>query len=68
MLYPFCLPTKDIVPAGPDWLPEIKHDSYRMMVIPEHDRVRLITRGGHDWAPALPLIVVAALKLRQSIS
>jgi bifunctional non-homologous end joining protein LigD len=27
--------------------------------------VRLISRGGHDWAPQFPLIVEAALKLRQ---
>jgi ATP-dependent DNA ligase len=34
-----------------------------MMVV--RDRVRLISRGGHDWARHFPLIVAAALKLRQ---
>jgi ATP-dependent DNA ligase len=51
MLYAFSLPTKaDKVPGGPDWLHEIKYDGYRMKIIREQDRVRLISRGGHDWA------------------
>jgi bifunctional non-homologous end joining protein LigD len=66
MLCPFSLPTKaDKVPTGSDWLHEIKYDGYRMMRIREGDRVRLISRGGHDWAKRLPLIVSAALKLPQ---
>jgi bifunctional non-homologous end joining protein LigD len=66
MLYTFALPIKaDKVPAGPDWLHEVKYDGYRMMLIREHNRVRLITRGGRDWARRFPLIVTAALKLRQ---
>ena len=35
--------------SGPDWLHEIKHDGYRMMLRRENDRVRLITKGGLDW-------------------
>jgi bifunctional non-homologous end joining protein LigD len=66
MLYTFALPIKaDKVPVGPDWLHEVKYDGYRMMLIREQDRVRLISRGGHDWARRFPLIVTAALKLRQ---
>jgi ATP-dependent DNA ligase len=66
MLYTFSLPTKAAkVPAGPDWLHEVKYDGYRMMLIREQDRVRLISRGGHDWARRFPLIVTAALKPRQ---
>jgi bifunctional non-homologous end joining protein LigD len=62
--YAFSLPTKaDKVPAGPDWIHEIKYDGYRMMLIRDQDRVRLISRGGHDWARYFPLIVAAALKL-----
>jgi bifunctional non-homologous end joining protein LigD len=64
-VYAFSLPTKaDKVPAGPDWIHEIKYDGYRMMVMRERDRIRLISRGGHDWAKHFPLIVEAALKLR----
>src|SRR5215475_9202533 len=66
MLYTFSLPTKaDKVPAGPDWLHEVKYHGYRMMLIREQGRVRLIGRGGHDWARRFPLIVTAALKLHQ---
>jgi bifunctional non-homologous end joining protein LigD len=49
VLYAFSLPAKaDKVPAGPDWVHEIKYDGYRMMVIREQDSERLISRGGHD--------------------
>jgi ATP-dependent DNA ligase len=31
--YEFCLPTRGTeVPAGPDWLHEIKYDGYRLRV------------------------------------
>jgi bifunctional non-homologous end joining protein LigD len=64
MQYSFSLPTKfDKVPAGSEWIHEIKHDGYRMLVVRDHDRVRLISRGGRDWADRFPLIVSAALKL-----
>jgi bifunctional non-homologous end joining protein LigD len=64
-MYEFSLPTKaDNVPFGPDWIHEIKYDLYRMMVVHDQDRVRLISRGGHDWARQFPLIVESALKLR----
>jgi bifunctional non-homologous end joining protein LigD len=65
-MYAFSLPTKaDKVPAGSDWLHEIKHDGYRMMLIRDGDRVRLTSRGGQDWARQFPLIVESALKLRR---
>jgi ATP-dependent DNA ligase len=45
-LYAFSLFTKaDKVPAGADWLHEIKCEGYRMMVIRDLDRERLISRG-----------------------
>jgi bifunctional non-homologous end joining protein LigD len=53
------------VPTGSPWLYEIKYDGHRMMLIRDEDRVRLISRGGHDWARHFPLIVAAALRLRQ---
>jgi bifunctional non-homologous end joining protein LigD len=66
MLYAFSIPIKaDKVPAGSDWIHEIKYDGYRMLVVREQDRVRLISRSGNDWARHFPLIGAAALKLRQ---
>jgi len=64
--FEFCLPTVGTaVPAGPDWLHEIKFDGYRLRVERNGDRVRLITRGGYDWTKRFPWIVEAALKNRQ---
>jgi ATP-dependent DNA ligase len=63
--FEFCLSTTGkVVPSGPDWLHEIKHGGYRMMVIREDDRVRLITRGGYNWSKRYPWIVEAARKNR----
>jgi hypothetical protein len=64
MLYEFSLPTKsDKVPPGADWIHEIKYDGYRMLVVRDQDRVRLVSRGGYDWADRCPLIVAGALEL-----
>ena len=64
-----CLPTPaKQVPAGPDWLHEIKHDGYRLIVQREDKRVRLFTRNGHDWTERYPLIVEAALRNGRSTS
>jgi ATP-dependent DNA ligase len=49
--FEFCLPTSGTrVPSGPQSLHEIKYDGYRLRVDRGGDRVRLITRGGYDWA------------------
>ena len=52
------------MPAGPDWIHEIKHDGYRLTVHREGKRVRLFTRNGHDWSDRYPLIVEAAQRIR----
>jgi bifunctional non-homologous end joining protein LigD len=52
------------VPAGPDWIHEIKHDGYRLIVNREGKRVRLFTRNGHDRTDRDPLIVEAARRVR----
>ena len=63
--FEFCIPTKSTsVPAGPEWLHEIKYDGFRLRVERDGDRVRLITRGGYDWTMRYPWIVEAALKNR----
>ena len=63
--FEFCLPTNAIkVPAGPEWLHEIKHDGFRIRVERDGDRVRLITRGGYDWTKRYPWIAESALKNR----
>ncbi|WP_346658728.1 hypothetical protein [Bradyrhizobium sp. 143] len=56
--FEFCLPTKGTtVPDGPDWLHQVKYDGYRLRLERDGDRVRLITRGGHNWTSRYPWIV-----------
>jgi bifunctional non-homologous end joining protein LigD len=62
-----CLPSRaPKVPAGPDWIHEIKHDGYRLIVQRDGIRVRLFTKKGHDWTARFPRIVEAALKNRSN--
>jgi ATP-dependent DNA ligase len=62
-----CIPTRGTkVPDRPEWLHEIKHDGYRLIVRREGKRARLFTRNGYDWSHRFPLIVEAALRNRQS--
>jgi bifunctional non-homologous end joining protein LigD len=64
--FDFCIPTRGTkVPHTPDWLHEIKHDSYRLRLECDGDHVRLITRGSYDWTNRYPWIVEAARKIRQ---
>lgn len=60
-----CIPTRaDKPPVGPDWIHEIKHDGYRMIVRKKDGRVRLFTRRDYDWTDRFPLIREAAAALR----
>ena len=63
--FEFCLPTRSTsVPDTPDWLHEVKYDGYRLRLERDGMRVRLITKGGYNWADRYPWIVEAALKNR----
>jgi bifunctional non-homologous end joining protein LigD len=42
----------------------VKYDGYRLRLERDRDRVRLITRNGHNWTGRYPWIVEAALKNR----
>lgn len=62
-----CIPTRGTkVPARPEWIHEIKHDGYRLIVQRDGKTVRLWTRNGYDWGNRFPLIREAALRNRQS--
>jgi ATP-dependent DNA ligase len=59
-----CIPTRaNKVPVGPQWIHEIKHDGYRLIVCRRGVRVRLFTRRGYDWSDRYPLVVAAAAAL-----
>jgi bifunctional non-homologous end joining protein LigD len=63
----FCIPTaKTAVPAGPDWIHEVKYDGYRLRVERNRDRVRLLSKSGPDWTKRYPWIVETARKIRKS--
>ncbi len=65
-MFEFSLPTRvATVHSGPDWIHEIKYDGYRLRLERDGDRVRLITRGGYNWADRYSWIVEATLKNRR---
>ena len=50
-------------PTGPDWTFEVKWDGYRLAVHIESGRIRILTRGGHDWTARFPEIEAGARQL-----
>lgn len=63
--FQFASPAQD-APSGPDWIHEIKYDGYRILCEIDKERVRLITRSGHDWTAKLLGIARAASLFRAS--
>jgi ATP-dependent DNA ligase len=62
-----CIPTRATkVPVSKNWIHEIKHDGYRLIVQRVGTRVRLFTRNGFDWSDRYPLISEAALRNRNT--
>jgi bifunctional non-homologous end joining protein LigD len=62
-----CIPTRGSkVPDRHDWIHEIKHDGYRLIVQRDGKRLWLWTRNGHDWSDRFPLISEAALHNRNT--
>jgi bifunctional non-homologous end joining protein LigD len=53
-----------LTPAGLDWVHEIKHDGYRLVVRRDGGAGRLFTRRGHDWTERYPASAAAVGKLR----
>ena len=47
------------VPAGDDWLHEIKYDGYRLLARVDRGDARLVTRNGLDWSARFPAIQAA---------
>jgi len=51
-----CLPSPaDKPPSGSNWIPEIKHDGFRLMARRGPVGIRLVTRKGNDWTQRYPL-------------
>jgi bifunctional non-homologous end joining protein LigD len=51
-------------PSGADWVHEIKHDGYRLIVRRDGPAVRLYTRNAFDWTAKLPAIASAAQRIK----
>jgi bifunctional non-homologous end joining protein LigD len=51
-------------PTGAEWIHEIKHDGYRMIVRKEGENVRLYSRKAIDWSGRLPAIARGAALLK----
>jgi bifunctional non-homologous end joining protein LigD len=47
-------------PLGTDWVHEIRHDGYRIIVRRDGPTVRLYGRNAHDWTARLSAIATAA--------
>ena len=50
-------------PSGTEWAYEIKWDGYRLAIHIERGKVRILTRGGHDWTSRFPTIAHDALEM-----
>jgi hypothetical protein len=60
-----CLPSLATKPPnGSEWIHEIKHDGYRLMIRRDTAGMRLLTRRGYDWTARFPAIASAASVLR----
>jgi len=59
----------DDVPAGDDWLHEIKFDGYRMLAFVDRGRVRIVTRKANDWTDRFPGLIepLRALPAKQAV-
>ncbi|AUT66149.1 DNA ligase D [Paraburkholderia terrae] len=44
------------LPTSGDWIIESKLDGYRLLARIDKGRVRLLTRGGHDWTTKFPAL------------
>jgi bifunctional non-homologous end joining protein LigD len=46
----------DIMPAGDNWVHEVKFDGYRIQALVEGQNARMMTRTGLDWTPKFKTI------------
>jgi ATP-dependent DNA ligase len=64
----FVIPAKPVLaskpPSGADWVHEIKHDGYRMIVRRDGSTVPLYSRNAYDWTVRLAAIAAAAEQIK----
>ena len=63
----FIIPAQPVVasrpPSGANWVDEIKHDGYRLIVRRDGSTVRLYTRNANDLTARLQAIAAAAERI-----
>jgi bifunctional non-homologous end joining protein LigD len=52
-----------VVPVGPGWIHELKHDGWRILARKDGSSLRLWSRNGRNWTSAFPTIVAALAAL-----
>ncbi len=64
----FVIPAQPVMaarpPSGADWVHEIKHDGYRMIVRRDGPLVRIYSRNAYDWTARLAAIAYAAGQIK----
>lgn len=60
---PQLLTAAKAAPPGERWLHEVKYDGFRLGAFVRAGRVRLYTRGGHDWTAKLAPVEAAVAEL-----
>jgi bifunctional non-homologous end joining protein LigD len=64
----FVIPAQPVLaskpPVGTDWVHEIKHDGYRIVVRRDGPTVRLYSRNAYDWTVRLASIAAAAERIK----
>lgn len=53
----------DHVPAGGQWLHEVKYDGYRCLIAIGGGKAKVHTRTGLDWSDKFPTVIAAAEKI-----
>jgi len=64
---PMLCDTRDEAPDGDDWLHEVKHDGYRVIIAAADGASKVYTREGLDWTARYPLIATAAALLKHAV-
>src|SRR5215475_1299861 len=64
----FIVPAQPVLasrpPVGTDWVHEIKHDGYRIIVRRDGPTVRLFSRNANDWTARPSAIATAAWRIK----
>ena len=64
----FVIPAQPVLaskpPSGADWVHEIKHDGYRMIVHRDGQTVRLYSGNAYDWTERLAAIAATAGRIK----